>query len=460
MKNYILLLCISLWVAIVYSDISLINNTNFEPSKDIIITSSTTNRTYHFKQPTLCDSVVQYSGYIKVTPTTKYFFWFFESRTNPDTAPLTLWLNGGPGCSSLAGLWREVGPCSINAEGTKDFYNERGSWNKISNMLFLDQPSGTGYSFGDMISSTKEATPLVYEFLLSFFDAFPKYKNNPFHLFGESYAGHYIPSIANYILERNKGLTLENQGNRINLETIGIGNGLISILIQDQYAVTMACNSTYGSVLNETDCNIMKQNTPKCIQRMEKCKRTGKQTDCVSATKYCANYVEKIYRRSGRRDYDVRYKNVYFFNYFDFIRQDNIKELLGVPLGRGYHLCNNQVKKAFYASGDYARDFAPQLGDALDQGIRVIIFAGDADFRGHWYGNHALTQQLNFKNNAIYQSKTLQPWLDQNGKEVGQYQYGAGLTFVRVYEAGHKAPSYQPEAAYDMFLKHINNGFL
>ncbi|KAI9299681.1 Alpha/Beta hydrolase protein, partial [Cunninghamella echinulata] len=325
-----------------------------------------------------------YSGYIKVTPTTKYFFWFFESRSNPDTAPLTFWLNGGPGCSSLTGLWQEIGPCSVNEDGTKDLYNERGSWNKISNMLFLDQPAGAGYSIGDIISSTKEATPLVYQFLLNFFDAFPKYRSNPFHFFGESYAGHYIPSMASYILMKNKNLSPANQQNFINLQSVGIGNSLTSVVTQDQYAVTMACNSSYGSVLNKTDCNVMKKNTPKCIQRMEKCKKTERVNDCVSATKYCAKYVEDIYRRSGRNIYDVRSKDAPLLTYVNFIQQDKIKELIGVPRNRTFLRCNRKVKTAFYDTGDYARDFAPFVGNILDQGIPVLIFAGDADYRGNW----------------------------------------------------------------------------
>ncbi|CAO3635293.1 unnamed protein product [Cunninghamella echinulata] len=443
----------------VHSLIPIPDNIKFEPSKDIFITSSVTNKKYHFKQSSLCDSVVQYSGYIKVTPTTKYFFWFFESRTNPDTAPLTLWLNGGPGCSSMTGLWMGVGPCNINEDGTKDMYNERGSWNKVSNMLFLDQPAGTGYSIGDIISSTKKATPLVYEFLIQFFDAFQQYQSNPFYFFGESFAGHYIPSMASYILMKNKNLSPDNQQNYINLKSVGIGNGLTSIVVQNQYIVKMACNSTYGSVLDQMDCNIMQENTPQCIQLMKKCKETETVTDCVSATNYCIRYLEDIYLRSGKSTYDVRSKDSPPYTYVNFISQNRIKELIGVPAAHTFTRCNAQVKTLFYGTGDYAKDFAPLVKDLLDQGIHVLIYAGDADFRGNWYGNYAWTQQLDFKNNTFYQSSTLHPWLDQNGREVGEFKSGGGLTFLRVYGAGHMAAAYQPSAIFDMFLKHLNGIF-
>ncbi|KAI9303430.1 Alpha/Beta hydrolase protein [Cunninghamella echinulata] len=459
MKICIILFYISLWVSIAYSANSLLNNLSLETSKDIIISSNVTNRKYHFKQSSLCDSVVQYSGTIDVTSTTQYFFWFFESRTNPSTAPLTLWLNGGPGCSSLFGLWKGVGPCKLNEDTTKVIYNQRGSWNRASNMLFIDQPAGAGFSVGDWITTTDEAAPLMYKFLLQFFDAFPQYKNNPFHFFGESFAGHFIPPMADYILKENKKLSPENQYKYINLQSIGIGNGYTNMMVQFQYAEKMACHSTYGSVLDQKNCNIMKKNIPICVQQMERCKKTETVKDCVSASEYCVENVEKIYQRSGKQNFDVRATEKYNFTYPDFVNQTEFKKLVGIPSKRPFIRCNFDVKRAFYATGDYVRDVSPSVANLLNNGVRSIIYAGDADFKANWYGNHAWTQQLDFKNNAIYQSDQLHPLTNQNGEEIGEFQSGGGLTFVRIYKAGHSVPVDQPEALYEMFFKHINSKF-
>jgi len=137
----------------------------------------------------LCDKVKQISGYIRLTKTNKnYFFWFFESRSDPAKDPLVLWLTGGPGCSSQLALFAENGPCTIDGTNTK---TNKYSWNTKANLLYLDQPSGTGFSYGDerKTHNEKDVSQDMYLFVTLFLQKFEKYRNLPLFLFGESYAG-------------------------------------------------------------------------------------------------------------------------------------------------------------------------------------------------------------------------------------------------------------------------------
>lgn len=81
------------------------------------------------------------------------FFWFFEARKDPQNAPLSLWLNGGPGSSSMLGLFVENGPCYVNADSNSTRLSEW-SWNNEVNMLYLDQPVQVGLSYDELQNVT------------------------------------------------------------------------------------------------------------------------------------------------------------------------------------------------------------------------------------------------------------------------------------------------------------------
>ena len=99
--------------------------------------------------PGICEQrgdLKSFSGYVDVSAGQHIFFWFFEARNqDPTEAPLTTWINGGPGTSSMVGLFQEMGPCSIDANG--EVVNNPYSWTNASNLLFIDQPVQTGFSY-------------------------------------------------------------------------------------------------------------------------------------------------------------------------------------------------------------------------------------------------------------------------------------------------------------------------
>ncbi|OQS03019.1 serine protease family S10, partial [Thraustotheca clavata] len=150
-----------------------------------------------------CDTVFQESSYIKI-PHKKddnYFYWFFESRSNPAKDPLVLWLTGGPGGSSMVALLTENGPCTIN-ENFNTVSNPY-SWTNNASVIWLDQPTGVGFSYGatsDDDHNEDDVGRNINAFLQGFLKKHPKYQSNPFFITGESYAGHYVPAAAHYIV--------------------------------------------------------------------------------------------------------------------------------------------------------------------------------------------------------------------------------------------------------------------
>ena len=104
---------------------------------------------------TLCNTPVnQYTGWLD-NGSKHLFFWYFESESTAssptsshDSLPLTLWMNGGPGSSSMLGMLQELGPCLINEYGNGTVYNPYG-WNKDTALVFVEQPVGVGFSYYD-----------------------------------------------------------------------------------------------------------------------------------------------------------------------------------------------------------------------------------------------------------------------------------------------------------------------
>ncbi|KAE9458530.1 hypothetical protein C3L33_09575, partial [Rhododendron williamsianum] len=172
----------------------------------------------------------QYAGYVTVNQTAgrALFYYFVESPNNSLTNPLVLWLNGGPGCSSLGyGAMEELGPFRVNSDGKTLFRNEY-SWNNVANVIFLESPAGVGFSYSNTSSDYKtvgdqRTAEDSYVFLINWLERFPQYKSRDFYITGESYAGHYVPQLAYTILSNNK---ITNQ-TVINLKGIAIGNPYI-----------------------------------------------------------------------------------------------------------------------------------------------------------------------------------------------------------------------------------------
>jgi len=249
--------------------------------------------------------VKQHSGYLSVGNNMNMFFWFFEAREDPTTAPLVAWFNGGPGCSSMIGLFQENGPCKFELGGDgKQPVNNTFSFNNYANMLYIDQPIGVGFSYGfNNVNSTETAAPLVWRLIQAFYSSFPEYKSREFGIFTESYGGHYAPQFAKYILEQNKVKTSE----KINLVALGINNGWHDSKIQTKAYIDFSVSNNYKQVIDaKLGKSYMDRYMKECVPALDKCEKSGSITDCKNADRICYNGVEWPLSMGDFDVYDIR----------------------------------------------------------------------------------------------------------------------------------------------------------
>jgi len=404
-------------------------------------------------QSTLCDPVKQYSGYYHLTTGDKhYFYWFFESRRAPATDPVLLWMTGGPGCSSEVALFGENGPCQVNANGTGTIRNPY-SWNSQANVIYIDQPAGTGFSYGlGLDHDEKGVATDMYDFLQQFMKSHPEYAKLPFFAFGESYAGHYVPAVTHKIWQQNAALPAGNV--RINLVGTSVGNGLTDPSIQYKYYADMAVSTNdHKPAVSKVTHGLMELATAPCVAAIDACQKVA--ASCVLATEICNAGLLMPYQLSGMNPYDMREKCQVpplcydFSNVGTYLKRPEVLSALGVDPKHKWSDCNRAVALSFELGGDWMHDYQMMIPDQLAAGIRVLIYAGDQDFICNWLGNQAWANAMEWAHKPEFNNAEAAPWTVA-GKAAGTIQSAANFSFLRVYDAGHMVPRDQPAVSLAM----------
>ncbi|KAG9136611.1 hypothetical protein Leryth_020278 [Lithospermum erythrorhizon] len=391
-----------------------------------------------------------HAGYYQIQHSyaAKMFYFFFESR-NSKKDPVVIWLTGGPGCSSELALFFENGPFKISNNLSLE-WNEYG-WDQASNLLYVDQPIGTGFSFStdkrDVVHDETGVGNDLYDFLQTFFVEHPELAENDFYITGESYAGHYIPAIAARVHQGNKA----KEGIHINLKGFAIGNGLTDPAIQyaayTDYALDMG-------LISQTEHDRINKVLPICEAAIKLCGTQGT-VSCTAAYLVCNTVFSSIIKIAGDVNYyDIRKKCIGslcydFSNLEKFMNLDSVRSSLGVE-DIEFVSCSTTVYQAMLI--DWMRNLEVGIPALLEDDIKMLIYAGEYDLICNWLGNARWVHAMEWFGQKDFGASPEVPF-EVDGSEAGLLKSYGPLSFLKVHDAGHMVPMDQPKASLEMLKR-------
>ncbi|KAI0236826.1 hypothetical protein L0F63_001507 [Massospora cicadina] len=141
----------------------------------------------------------------------------------------------------------------------------------------------------------------------------------------------------------------------------------------------------------------------------------------------------------------------------EYLNQASVKKELGAR-SSNFESCNIKVNLGFARAGDWMKPYVRDVPVLLEGGIRVLIYAGDADFICNWMGNKAWTKKLPWSGQNQFVKAKDHIWINpENGEGAGEFRHYKNFAFLRVFKAGHMVPYDQPSAAAEMFNRWLQN---
>ncbi|CAI5760213.1 unnamed protein product [Candida verbasci] len=399
---------------------------------------------------------LMFSGQLEVDKDTEtsYFFWKFEDNKKIFTNRTTFWLNGGPGCSSMDGALLETGPFRINSD--KKVTHNNGSWHKLSDMIYVDQPGGVGFSkTSEYLRDLDQISDYFLKFMDAYFNIFPDEINNDIYLSGESYAGQYIPYIAQGILNRK-------EGNKYNLKGLLIGNGWVSPNEQSLSYLPFFVDKKLIDTNNPQWLTILKthENCQKIVNKIDSTFKDGQIHDYEIDSGECESILNKLLRATNNHGesciniYDYNLRDSYpscgmswpneLSNVYPFLRSDEVMNDLNLQYKKEWVECNGRVGGHFKA-----RNSVPSihLFPELLQQIPIILFNGANDIVCNSVGVLSYIKKLSWGGVTGFQNDTNQiDWI-YNDSSVGYILQERNLSFINIENSSHMVPYDLPDVS-------------
>lgn len=383
-------------------------------------------------------NIVSNSGFFTVNEEVdaNLFFWFFQkTSSNWQQAPVLLWLEGGPGCSSMFSLFTENGPYKIVDD---EIELREYAWTNDYNVLFIDNPINTGFSFAKnyFVTNETEIADHLYEALLQFFQLYPELGQNEFYITGESYAGKYIPAVA-YKIYKNSTFSEFP----INLQGLLIGNGFSDPVSMQNYAqhvhrlglIDHRTRLQIESIQDDTRIFIRSSLWQNAFEGRVRVRNIIRN---VTEFKYLWNYL----RENDQDD-----------NYVELLQEEEIKEAIHV----GELSYVDRSKSVFEKlKSDMPKSVRCWVEELLEK-YPILMYSGMLDIQvGHFLTTDFL-DSLHWSGADLYGTSSRKKWYVDD--QVAGYLKTAGnLKYALIRNAGHTVPTNKPKVMLDLVNKFIS----
>ncbi|XVF61385.1 hypothetical protein PTKIN_Ptkin08bG0124900 [Pterospermum kingtungense] len=418
------------------------------------------------------------TGYIGVGDV-EYFYYFIESERNPAEDPLMLWLTGGPGCSALSGLFFEIGPLQFNMVeyngSLPTFSLNPYSWTKVANIIFLDAPVGTGFSYSRTFQGFKSGDTKFandgYDFLRKWLQSHPKFIRSSVYIGGDSYSGMIVPIIAQLLSDGIKDRDVP----AINLKGYSLGNPRTDRKVEDNskipfyHRMALISDELYESAKRNckeeyVEVDVSNILCAKDLQAISECtvhinvphileplcpSDFHALNSVVSNRKYfLERHEEYLHAPAEFPQYGCRNYNGYLLKVW--ASDIDVQKALNIRKGtvREWVRCNKSLL--------YDKDVERATGYHLylnSKGYRALIYSGDHDSSVPYIGTESWIKSLNF---SIVDD--WRPWF-VDGQVAGySREYENNFTFatVKARGGGHTASEYNPKECFAMFKRWIS----
>ncbi|KAL3510594.1 hypothetical protein ACH5RR_029995 [Cinchona calisaya] len=375
------------------------------------------------------------SGYLQVNSTTgsAIFYTFYEAKqpaTPLSQTPILIWLQGGPGCSSMIGNFYELGPWRVSSNVSVE--PNPGTWNRIFGLVFIDNPIGVGFSiaasFEEIPRNQRGVAKHLFIAIKKFIKLDDSFKTRPIYVTGESYAGKYVPAFGFYALKKNAKLPVSE---RVNLVGVAIGNGLTDPITQ---VATHALNAYYSALVNDKQKTILENLQKNAVELTEN-------RNWSEATNARSRVLDKLQEMTGLATlYDLRRLTPYQSELVaEFLANAEVKKVLGAEENIVFEACSDVVGEALQED---VMKSVRYMVDYLVKNTQVLLYQGQCDLRDSVVSNEAWMKKLKWERIGEFLEAERKVW-KVNGNLAGFVQKLGSLSHVVVLGAGHLVPTDQ-----------------